>query len=67
MKYFKSESEKRADKKLKNPAIKKARQQWRRAFVRSAQNFKSSNLIGCVASFTKEQTQNNYKKYGVLL
>jgi len=67
MKYFKSEAEKQADKKIKNPAIKKARQQWRRDFVRSAKNFDSSKLIGCVASFTKEQQANNYKKYGVLL
>ena len=67
MKYFKSEAEKLADKKLTNPFIKKARQQWRRDFVRSAKNFDSSKLIGCVASFTKEQQANNYKKYGVLL
>ena len=49
--YFKTESDKRLDKVVTNPAIKKEIANWRRAFMRSMDKFDSSNLKGCVAYF----------------
>ncbi len=55
--YFKTASDKRYDKAVKCPAIKKQIANWRRAFMRSIDKFDSNNLKGCVAYFTYEQLQ----------
>ena len=48
MKYFKTASDIRLDKLVKNPAIKKEIAKWRRAHCRP---FSSEGLKGCVAYF----------------
>ena len=53
--YFKTESDKRLDKVVTNPAIKKEIANWRRAFMRSIDKFDSSNLKGCVAYFPNKK------------
>jgi len=53
--YFKTESDKRLDKVVTNPAIKKEIANWRRAFMRSMDKFDSSNLKGCVAYFPNKK------------
>ena len=55
--YFKTESDKRLDKVVTNPAIKKEIANWRRAFMRSIDKFDSSVLKGSVAYFTPKQLQ----------
>ena len=50
-KYFKSESDKRLDKLVKNPAIKKEIARERRAFVTKGYHLKPEHLKGTVAYF----------------
>ena len=53
--YFKTASERRYDKAVKCPAIKKQIANWRRAFMRSIDKFDRTKLKGSVAYFTPEQ------------
>ena len=53
--YFKTATDKRLDKAVKCPAIKKQVANWRRAFMRSIDKFDSKHLKGSVAFFTTEQ------------
>ena len=54
--YFKSESDKRLDKIVTNPAIKKSIAQWRRDFVKTM-DIDPQYLKGCVAYFPDKKKE----------